>query len=172
MRYADIYKEATRPFTNHPVCAEERDLFIEAQPPPLKTEGNELASTTVIDFKIAWVGQSPEIDGYAHTSTHFATCGTGLCLALLLAIAVSVSQTAQKPAFEVASIRFSPNQSTGREGLLYTIPDGQLSAREMRLRGLIFEAYDLKAADELLAGPDWIDSIRWDLDAEAGGNVP
>src|SRR5215468_10579996 len=36
VRYADIYKEATRPFTNHPVCgAEERDLFIEAQPPLL-----------------------------------------------------------------------------------------------------------------------------------------
>ena len=29
VRYADIYKEATRPFTNHPVCAaKEGDLFI------------------------------------------------------------------------------------------------------------------------------------------------
>jgi len=36
VRYADIYKEATRPFTNHPACAaEERDLFIEAQLPLL-----------------------------------------------------------------------------------------------------------------------------------------
>src|SRR5215471_18717209 len=36
---------------NHPVCAaEERDLLIEAQPPLLEKEGNELASTTVIDF--------------------------------------------------------------------------------------------------------------------------
>ena len=33
-------------FTNHPVCADkERDLFIEAQPPFLEKEGNELAST-------------------------------------------------------------------------------------------------------------------------------
>jgi len=33
-------------FTNHPVCADkERDLFIEAQPPLLEKEGNELAST-------------------------------------------------------------------------------------------------------------------------------
>ena len=40
VRYADIYKEATRPFTNHPVCAaEERDLFIEAQPPLVKNGG-------------------------------------------------------------------------------------------------------------------------------------
>ena len=41
------YKEATRPFTNHPVCAaKERDLFIEAQPPLLEKEGNGLASTS------------------------------------------------------------------------------------------------------------------------------
>src|SRR5215468_1389722 len=45
------YEEAARPFINHPVCAaEERDLLIEAQPPLLEKEGNELASTTVIDF--------------------------------------------------------------------------------------------------------------------------
>ena len=54
-------KEATRPFTNHPVCAEERDLFIEAQPPLLNTEGNELASTAVIEFETACLRQSPEI---------------------------------------------------------------------------------------------------------------
>jgi len=40
VRYADIYKEAARPFTNHPVCAaEERDRFIEAQPPLLENGG-------------------------------------------------------------------------------------------------------------------------------------
>ena len=44
--YADIYKKATRPFTNHPVCAaEDRDLFIEAQPTLPKTEGNGAATT-------------------------------------------------------------------------------------------------------------------------------
>ena len=41
VRCADIYKDAARPFTNHPVCAaEEGDLFIEAQPPLLEKEGN------------------------------------------------------------------------------------------------------------------------------------
>jgi hypothetical protein len=86
------YKEATRPFTNHRVCAaEEREFFIEAQPPyqetapvtplssagiklapflfafgldagqlgySLKTEGNELASPSLIDFEIACVRQT------------------------------------------------------------------------------------------------------------------
>src|SRR5215469_14076760 len=48
VRYADIYKEATRRFTNHPVCAaEERDLLLTRSHPSLKTEGNELASTAL-----------------------------------------------------------------------------------------------------------------------------
>src|SRR5215467_8024211 len=49
-------------FTNHPACAaKEWDLFIEAQPPLLNTEGNELASTAVIEFETACLRQSPEI---------------------------------------------------------------------------------------------------------------
>src|SRR5215470_5931199 len=56
--------------TNHPVCAaEERDLLIEAQPPLLETEGNELSSTVFIDFEIACLRQSPE-----------SASGTGLVL--------------------------------------------------------------------------------------------
>src|SRR5215475_3580643 len=37
VRYADIYKEATQPFTNHPVCAfKERDLLLRRSHPSLK----------------------------------------------------------------------------------------------------------------------------------------
>src|SRR5215467_4354226 len=62
VRYADIDKEAARSFTNHPVCAaEERDLFIEAQPPLLEKERNGLASTAVIDFESPRLTQSREI---------------------------------------------------------------------------------------------------------------
>ena len=40
VRYADIYTEATRLFTNHPVCAnKERDLLLMAQPPLLENGG-------------------------------------------------------------------------------------------------------------------------------------
>src|SRR5262245_45447641 len=41
VRYTDIYKEATRPFTNHPVCAaEEWGLLLMAQPPLLENGGD------------------------------------------------------------------------------------------------------------------------------------
>src|SRR5215470_1963333 len=44
VRYADIYKEATRPFTNQPVCAAKEWVFLlRRSHPSLKTEGNELA---------------------------------------------------------------------------------------------------------------------------------
>src|SRR5215471_14289249 len=40
VRYADIYKEATRPFTNHPVCAaEERVFLLRRSHPSLKNGG-------------------------------------------------------------------------------------------------------------------------------------
>src|SRR5215472_13150387 len=41
------YKEATRPFTNHPVCAaKERDLLLMAQPPLLENGGEWTRLTT------------------------------------------------------------------------------------------------------------------------------
>src|SRR5215813_1900329 len=41
VRYADIYKEATRPFNNHPVCAARNGIFLinGAATPPLKRRG-------------------------------------------------------------------------------------------------------------------------------------
>jgi hypothetical protein len=50
-------------FTNHPVCAaEERDLFIEAQPHLEKAlenkEGNELASTALSSLQQAFYSAS------------------------------------------------------------------------------------------------------------------
>src|SRR5215475_1892091 len=53
-RYADLYKEATRPFHNHPVCAaKERDLFIKAQPPLLENGGEwtRLAINSIPPFQ-------------------------------------------------------------------------------------------------------------------------
>ena len=92
---------------------------------------------------------------------------------LLIAVAPGVHAQSQspRPQFEVASIRFSPNQNAGRVGLLYTLSVGQITARGITLRALIFEAYDLKAPEELKGAPDWIDTVRWDLDAESAGHA-
>src|SRR5215510_5501396 len=58
VRYADIYMEATRPFTNHPVCAaEERDLLIEAQPPLLENGGEWARFNSCHRFRNKYVKQ-------------------------------------------------------------------------------------------------------------------
>ena len=73
-----------------------------------------------------------------HVSRNFV-----LVLTAIAATVMSVaSQTppAQKPSFEVASVRLSPNQSLGGTGLLYTLPGGKLTANAAMLRVLIFNA--------------------------------
>jgi hypothetical protein len=91
--------------------------------------------------------------------------------AVLMSIPLSHAQApAQKPKFEAASIRLSSNQSVGRPGLLYALPPGRLKANGILMLVLIFHAYDLKGDYELIGGQDWMNTMRWDLDAQAEGN--
>lgn len=95
---------------------------------------------------------------------------TTILTALLIAVTPGAHAQSARPTFQVASIRVSSNQSVLRQGLLYTLPSGQLTARGITLRGLIFEAYDLNSAEDLVGAPDWSDEVRWDLDATATGS--
>src|SRR5215475_3407603 len=84
VRYADIYKEATRPFTNHPVCAaEEGNPFIEAQPPLLENGGewgmSSLQQVSPIS-KLPGSGNHQKADVYAHHNHSIPTCRTVLIL--------------------------------------------------------------------------------------------
>jgi uncharacterized protein (TIGR03435 family) len=91
---------------------------------------------------------------------------------VVIAVAgMAAGQTpAQKPKFEVASIRLSFNQSVGRPGFLYALPSGHLKANGILMSVLIFDAYNLKGDFELIGGQDWMTTMRWDLDAQAEGN--
>src|SRR6516225_1481516 len=95
-----------------------------------------------------------------------------LVVAASAAIAAAAQQTAQKPQFEVALIQLSSEQtlvSTGTE-LLYTLPDGRFTANGVYLRVLIFYAYGLLTHYQLIGGPDWMDTARWNIQAIAKGN--
>ena len=68
-----------------------------------------------------------------------------------------------RPRFDVASVR--ENRSGGDQGFL--LPQGrQLNAQNYRLRSLIQFAYRVQPF-ELVGGPDWIDSARFDITAKA-----
>jgi uncharacterized protein (TIGR03435 family) len=96
--------------------------------------------------------------------------GTLTRIALTLGVSLTLSaitgqagQKRERPAFDVASVR--ENRSGGDQGML--LPQGsQLNAQNYRLRLLIQFAYRVQPF-ELVGGPDWIDSARFDITAKA-----
>ncbi len=69
-----------------------------------------------------------------------------------------------RPSFEVASIR--PSRPDSR-GLDWDDSPGRISIRGYDLRQLIRAAYGLKSNAQVLGGPKWIDSERFDIVAKA-----
>jgi uncharacterized protein (TIGR03435 family) len=90
--------------------------------------------------------------------------------ALLLAGAVGVF--AGPPAFEVASVK--PNVShTGIRG--HSFPGDRFEATNVPLRDLIMIAYGdagQPLPESQIAGPNWIDSDRFDISAKVGADRP
>ena len=82
---------------------------------------------------------------------------------MLSAVGSGQVQTGGRLAFDVASVR--ENKSGGDQGFL--LPKGsQFNAQNYRLRSLIQFAYRVQPF-ELVGGPDWIDSARFDINARA-----
>jgi len=75
--------------------------------------------------------------------------------------------TAQRPAFEVASIK--PNKSQARRRVEYQ-PGGRFTATNYTLRDLIVVAYFI-APFQLAERSDWIDSDGYDVDAKPPANM-
>lgn len=73
------------------------------------------------------------------------------------------------PTFEVASVK----QNESPEGFvqLGIQPGGRFTASNVPLRMLIRNAYQLQDS-QLIGGPDWISSDRFDVLAKADGNIP
>jgi uncharacterized protein (TIGR03435 family) len=74
-------------------------------------------------------------------------------------------QTITRPQFEAASIKPVPGSMDSAYG---TLP-GRLSIVNGRLPIIIMEAYGLKQSFQLVGGPAWIRSARYDIQAKAQG---
>jgi hypothetical protein len=98
------------------------------------------------------------------------TIGKALLLAMAVSgiAALSVAQTAQKPRFEVASVKPAPTEATtmrlGSSG-------GTFFADNLPLRMLLESAY--RPADgsplmnnRIIAAPSWIDTDRFDVEGK------
>jgi uncharacterized protein (TIGR03435 family) len=88
-----------------------------------------------------------------------------LALTSLLALGVAIVLGAQEKeaAFEVASVKL--NKSGDNNGLLRALPGGRVQATNMTVRPIITFAYQL-AAFQLVGGPAWLTTDRYDLIAK------
>ena len=88
-----------------------------------------------------------------------------MCAAVALAI---VGRAQDKDAtFEVATIK--ANRSGESNGGLQRQPGGRMTATNMPLRPMITYAYQI-AGYQLVGGPSWMDSARYDVIAKMEGN--
>jgi uncharacterized protein (TIGR03435 family) len=87
------------------------------------------------------------------------------------AAALRAQAPASPPAFEVASIK--PNKSgSGRVAIGFQ-PGGRFTATGITVRNLIAMAYGTPQplpAFQIMGGPDWVDSARFDIIAKAEGD--
>jgi uncharacterized protein (TIGR03435 family) len=94
------------------------------------------------------------------------------CLAVaglaVTAVAGSAPLGAQTPAFDVASVKPNHTGSHGSRGP--SLRNGTLNAENVTLKNLLGVAYDVQTFR--IAGPDWIDSDRFDLAAKSPEGVP
>lgn len=83
--------------------------------------------------------------------------------------AKSQAPPSASPTFEVASVK--PNKSGDGRVLFGMQPGGRFTATNVPLRELIRMAYGIQSF-QLVGGPDWISSERFDVVAKAEGDVP
>src|SRR6266850_5669876 len=88
--------------------------------------------------------------------------------ALFVCAATTLPARAQRPTFEVATIK--RNVSVSDSVFVRTQPGGRLSVGNNSLRNIIRNAYRLQNF-QIVGGPDWINTERWDIVAKADGNT-
>jgi uncharacterized protein (TIGR03435 family) len=94
----------------------------------------------------------------------------GLGMGAAACLVVVNGQTPGKPpAFEVASIR--ENVSASDNASVRAQPGGRVSVSNNSLRNIIRNAYNVQNY-QIIGGPDWINTARWDINAKAPDDAP
>lgn len=82
-------------------------------------------------------------------------------------LAMSAAAQSQTPAFEAASVKPTPPESTDQR--IEFQPGGRIRATNITLKGLLRTAYDVRGF-QISGGPKWLDTARYDVEANALGN--
>jgi uncharacterized protein (TIGR03435 family) len=86
-----------------------------------------------------------------------------IALTVILTLLAAGVSRAQAPAFDVSSVK--PNKGGGPSSVRVT-PGGMLTVTNNDLRNIIRNAWNI-TNDQIVGGPDWIDSERFDITAKA-----
>ena len=89
-------------------------------------------------------------------------------LTVAIATAPAAAQTDPRPAFAVATIKKNTSGADARSMRLQ--PGGRIVVTNQPLRQLIVFAYSLQP-QQLAGGPPWLDTDRFDITAQAEGNI-
>jgi len=79
----------------------------------------------------------------------------------------SDAQSAREPAFEVASIKENKSGAPYVGGPGDRFSDGRFQSTNVPLRLLMRQAFERSREDDLIGGPGWLDTDRWDVTALA-----
>jgi uncharacterized protein (TIGR03435 family) len=94
----------------------------------------------------------------------------GLGMGAAACLVVVNGQTPTKPhEFEVASIK--ENVSGSDNASVRAQPGGRVSVSNNSLRSIIRNAYSVQNY-QIVGGPDWINTVRWDITAKAPEDAP
>lgn len=93
---------------------------------------------------------------------------TRLLGALLTVAASAAAQTDTRPAFAVATVKYNRTGDAARGMRLQ--PGGRIVVTNQPLRQLIVFSHSLQP-QQLVGGPSWIDTDRFDITAQAEGNI-
>jgi uncharacterized protein (TIGR03435 family) len=93
-----------------------------------------------------------------------------LCFSAIACVASTAhAQAPGAPAFEEASIK--ENQSASDNASVRALPGGRVSVTNNSLRNIIRNAYNVQNY-QIVGGPDWINTVRWDITAKAPDDAP
>src|SRR5688500_7341718 len=88
--------------------------------------------------------------------------------ALVAALAFSAGASSQTPTFDAASVKRRTEPGGGSMGRQ---PGGRFTAQGVSLKDLIVFAYDIQPY-QILDGPRWLDTDRWDVVAAGAPGTP
>jgi uncharacterized protein (TIGR03435 family) len=90
-----------------------------------------------------------------------------IAVRFLLCVLLATSVSAQPLSFDVASVK--PNRS---ESTMFRLgyPPGRFTATNVTLLALIASAYGPLTANQIVGGPSWITTDRFDVEARTGGD--